>query len=929
MFTRLIQTIIIVLFTSVAVAFANGNISVSAKESEDHIFLIFHHDRNTTLTPSFLGSNGRVRSSHPITLKPDYNALVAKLCNSIAVSPKDKHLIDFKLNDKYRFLKTIHGEKLVAFKISNPDYKSSDKSTIDADTSKVEEVKASEVYIQDTIKAQSGDKQNADTLVGLSESKGALQMTFPFKAKDVGASVFARGSDLWVVFDSRQDFYIPANGNIASWKQYTDLNNTILKITLQKNLTAQVSKDGANWRIKLSSSASKLQTALTTEVKGDSLLFVNDINKVSQIILVRDPDVGDLLAIAPIPAVGVGIAKERGMVDYKILSSSQGLAISLISEDVKVSYSAKEKAVEIVSSYKMPEKTTGATSGADLKTILPLTNSKMLGDDFLFEENLLTRAIVSSKDDATTFNAQYDLAQFYFSAEMYHEALGMLTLAEKTDATRMTGLTPGLTKAVSMVMTGDNIDARTVFADLKSNYKNSPSIAEVNIWDRYNEFKLGSHPESIGVLDNKYLMAQYCDEFYWQLMFAEMEIASERKNFKLIDGLLSAARSSDDLHINNNLKFYKSQYYYLQGQTNLAEQLLKEIEGKPANGHDFMMADLQLVKILYEQRKLDWISAVQRLHELRFTWRGGSLELKLLTSLALAYKQNGDVINAIRTYKYIIDAFGKQGNNNFFVTSQIVELYNRIFLSDEMQELDDFTVIALFYEFKDYTPIGADGDRAVLGIARRMLNLDLLDMAIDILQHQVTYRLRGVDRIITANHLALVYLMDKKPADALRVMAETDKENTNFAGYKQRNELKAKALIDLGKYQEALDYMKDDPSEDAVALRSEAYFKANRWSDYIALIEPVIKKEITAGDVIKGDDSQDVLRLAISYSMLSRLDDLDYLSHNIVTENKDLKTVIDFLKDTNKPINPHSVDKSLNIDRMKDFVDHQKELLFN
>ena len=171
--------------------------------------------------------------------------------------------------------------------------------------------------------------------------------------------------------------------------------------------------------------------------------------------------------------------------------------------------------------------------------------------------------------------------------------------------------------------------------------------------------------------------------------------------------------------------------------------------------------------------------------------------------------------------------------------------------------------------------------------------------------------------------------MDKKPADALRVMAETDKENTNFAGYKQRNELKAKALIDLGKYQEALDYMKDDPSEDAVALRSEAYFKANRWSDYIALIEPVIKKEITAGDVIKGDDSQDVLRLAISYSMLSRLDDLDYLSHNIVTENKDLKTVIDFLKDTNKPINPHSVDKSLNIDRMKDFVDHQKELLFN
>jgi hypothetical protein len=301
----------------------------------------------------------------------------------------------------------------------------------------------------------------------------------------------------------------------------------------------------------------------------------------------------------------------------------------------------------------------------------------------------------------------------------------------------------------------------------------------------------------------------------------------------------------------------------------------------------------------------------------------------VLMCLALAYGQNGDVINAIRTYKYILDAFGKDGNSTFFVTSQIVDLYSRIFLSNEMQELDDFTVIALFYEFKDYTPIGADGDRAVLGIARRMLNMDLLDMAIDILQHQVTYRLRGVDRIITANHLALVYLMDKKPKDALRVMEETDKENINFAGYKQRTELKAKALIDLEKYQDALNYMKDDPSDDAIALRLEAYFRANKWSDYILTSEPILKQKISAGDVIKGDQSQDVLRLAISYSMVNKIEDLEYLSEHIVTENKDLKNVIDFLKDTNKSINPHSIDKSLNIDKMKGFVESQKDLLFN
>ena len=585
--------------------------------------------------------------------------------------------------------------------------------------------------------------------------------------------------------------------------------------------------------------------------------------------------------------------------------------------------------MEISSSYKIASSAHNQGPENNLQSILLSPGLVKNGDDYLAQENTMVRAVVASVDNPSKFTAQMNLAQFYFVNSMYHEAFGMISLAEISDAGKAQHLTFGLMKAVSMVMTAENIDARTIFADLKNNYKNSPSILEVNIWDRYNEYVVGVHPEAIGVIENRNLLEHYHDEFYWKLMLAELKIANNRKNFKLIDQLLSIARKSNDLYINNNLKFYKAQYYYLQEQNNLAEQLLMEIEANPSSGRDFMMADLQLIKILYEQRKINWISAVQRLHDLRFVWRGDALELKLLMSLALAYNQNGDAINAVRTYKYVLDAFGKQGNNTFFVTSQIVDIYRRIFLSDEMQELDDFTVIALFYEFKDFTPIGNDGDRAVLGIARRMLNLDLLDMAIDILQHQVTYRLRGVERIITANHLALVYLMDKKPKEAVRVMEETDKENMNFAGYKQRVELKAKALIDLGKYQEALDYMKDDPSEDAVALRLEAYFKANKWGDYISLSEPILKQKIAAGDVIQGDQSQDVLRLAISYSMLSRTSDLDYLNHNIITENKDLKNVIDFLKDTNKPVNPHSIDKSLNIDRMKSFVDGQKALLFN
>ncbi|MEY3196824.1 MAG: hypothetical protein RLZZ59_190, partial [Pseudomonadota bacterium] len=61
----------------------------------------------------------------------------------------------------------------------------------------------------------------------------------------------------------------------------------------------------------------------------------------------------------------------------------------------------------------------------------------------------------------------------------------------------------------------------------------------------------------------------------------------------------------------------------------------------------------------------------------------------------------------------------------------------------------------------------------------------------------------------------------------------------------------------------------------------------------------------------------------------NRTSDLSYVAQHLVTENKDLKSVVDFLRDTNKDINPHNIDKSLNIDKMQHFIDGYKTMLFN
>ena len=45
----------------------------------------------------------------------------------------------------------------------------------------------------------------------------------------------------------------------------------------------------------------------------------------------------------------------------------------------------------------------------------------------------------------------------------------------------------------------------------------------------------------------------------------------------------------------------------------------------------------------------------------------------------------------------------------------------------------------LFYEFKELNPIGEQGDDVIIAIAKRLVRLDLLENAADLLRHQINH----------------------------------------------------------------------------------------------------------------------------------------------------------------------------------------------
>ena len=64
--------------------------------------------------------------------------------------------------------------------------------------------------------------------------------------------------------------------------------------------------------------------------------------------------------------------------------------------------------------------------------------------------------------------------------------------------------------------------------------------------------------------------------------------------------------------------------------------------------------------------------------------------------------------------------------------------------------------LSLYYDFRELTPVGRRGDEMVRRLADKLVEVDLLGRAAELLNHQVENRLKGAARSQIAADLAVV-----------------------------------------------------------------------------------------------------------------------------------------------------------------------------
>jgi hypothetical protein len=279
-------------------------------------------------------------------------------------------------------------------------------------------------------------------------------------------------------------------------------------------------------------------------------------------------------------------------------------------------------------------------------------------------------------------------------------------------------------------------------------------------------------------------------------------------------------------------------------------------------------AEAKLLEIVLRQKRdeITPADALSELEALAVMWRGDGVEVRTVALLARMYSETaryGESLAAARI------ATRLQPNSDVSRAAQDAAsaLFAQLYLSPKGDDLPPVDALGMFYEYRELTPIGRRGDEMIRHLADRLVSVDLLDQASELLQYQVDKRLEGAARAQVAARLAMVYLTNRKPDRAIAALRTTRIADLSGDLRQQRLLLEARAQSDVGRHDLALDIISNIGGREAIRLRSDIYWASRRWREASEQIELYYADRWRDFKPLNPVEKGDVIRAVVGYAL--------------------------------------------------------------
>jgi tetratricopeptide (TPR) repeat protein len=717
---------------------------------------------------------------------------------------------------------------------------------------------------------------------------GGVDLSFPFTAP-VGASVFRRGESVWIVFDKDAELKLPAtlrDGKLITAAAFARNDGfTALRLTAPAGaVTASV--ENGTWRVRVGGRS--INTEQVSEVSvarddttGASALAVN-MAGAGRVAWIRDPAIGDRMAVITARGPVKRLMSERTTPQAALGTTAQGLVVERMSPDITVDVSGdivtvsrpKGLSLSAPAQWARAEDETIKTleyKAAAFPSLMDEENWSKLPtggpmSGFLSRYNQLQQQAADEADKGigATTGARLSLARFLIGQGLNFEAIGMLDLLGKqTPAVLGDPQFRGL-RVMAKIMAGRYRDARV---DLDSTALISDPAAD--LWRGYVAVQEGHFAEARQSFKDG---AGALDVFpaTWRTRFAAANAyaAYQTNDLTAAKDIITYAVSQNAPPLETlEAQLVQAQIFEGLGDKNRALKMYDAIARAPV-GRIAMPAQMRAARLNLALGRSKSDDTLDKLNGLRYRWRGDDAELELLSTIGDIYLGQGRYRQALETLKSSGQQFAGRPDA-LPIQAKLNTAFRGLFLDGQADGLQPVEALGLFYDFRDLTPIGADGDEMVRRLARRLMDVDLLDQAADLLQYQIDNRLQGVAKASVASDVAAIQLMNRQPEKALQALWKTRTSLLPKPVMAERRILEARALTELGRTEHALEVLGPDNSGDAMDIRADIAWRDKDWAKAGAILEKRLGDRWKRDGALSLDDESRLIRAGVAYSLMS------------------------------------------------------------
>lgn len=311
---------------------------------------------------------------------------------------------------------------------------------------------------------------------------------------------------------------------------------------------------------------------------------------------------------------------------------------------------------------------------------------------------------------------------------------------------------------------------------------------------------------------------------------------------------------------------YRARAYLALGQQSEARLRFARVE-KSGSKAEQMDARLSQIEAKVATGTIGAPAALAQLSALRFAWRGDHVEER---ALQLSYRlsvESNDLYGALNAGAILFRFFDLARQEQDFLPGLQARLAGAL---DEASGLPLDKAAGLYWDYRDLTPSGAQGDYLVSRLGDRLQSAGLYGRAAELFEHQLFVRAGELAKGPLSAKVATLHILAGRPDRALAAIRKSASSAFTDDMIQARKQVEAIALSQVGKIEEAFAVLQDVPN--AQVLRAEIMWNRRDWEGFA--IEAQRRLPTGAASTLSEVQQAEILRYAISLAMLAREQEL-------------------------------------------------------